>query len=523
MHRSSKRQTLISIFVLLIAGGWAAGPSRGDVRINESNVTAANPSLAHGPNGVLYAAVEDATLQWLYVYRSTDHGSTWSYMTGITGGPSGFDASYPSIACGQDGSGMTWVFVAYEDRDPSGTRGVDILRFDGNNPSNADIFYVVGGIQMDDSIHPALCTDWPTYTNFSVYLAYNRRGGIDPAMEVVFARSDDLCQSWRANQVLASSPLSTNQRPAIAFGGPIGFPGDSYRVFVTYENAVPAGSGWTNDVFIRASRDFGNSWDPPAQLTTSADDDYDARVAAPVNDPAVVVVYTSNWLNSGDLDIRYAYSVDAGVNWTTAQLLAGSGLVEMAPDITVLYNHRFHCAYWTGFNIIYRWADPTSPTQWSDPGIVNDTQTADPTHPRPAVCAMVGMPESSEGSLAWTDLRNSRFDTYFDLAPAGSSAVALGDVKLPGGTVIELSSPYPNPGRGGETTHFPLRLSRAAAVRLDLYDAGGRKIATSPVFDLGPGPQIVDWRIGKVASGAYSVRVMTGSGPTATARWIAMR
>ena len=373
--------------------------------------------MASDTNGNLYVAVEDFNLGWIYVYRSTNGGATWGYLWGVVGGPTGFKPSNPSIACAEDDYEKFWVYVAYEAKHPDNTKSIDVLRFDPENPTNSDIRTVESNLYMDEAIYPEICTDSPPYIGgFRVYVTYHRKGGIDPAYQVMYSRSDDLGLTWSTPQVLAQVGLSTHLRPHIAFGGPLGFPGDAFRLFVVYEGAEYVGGAMRDNVFVRVSRYFGNSWDPPVQLTTSPDAEYDARVAAAVADTSVVVVYTRDWQNSGDLDIQYAYSTNAGVNWSLNHSLAASTDAEKTADIDILFAHRFHCAFWKGYDIHYTWSDDSDPTGWASPIVVNEENWASSLYSRPTVCANESMPEEEEACVAWTDGREPGYNAYFDTA-----------------------------------------------------------------------------------------------------------
>lgn len=405
------------LFVILTFASVVTNSAQADVLINGPMQIVGNPALASGPTGVLYAVVEDLTLPWFYVYESTDGGETWTYLTGGVSGPSGFETANPSIAVGDGTNGQQWVFVAYEATQPDQSKSVEVFFFNPDSTSASNIITIESGIDTNDDIHPEICTDSPAQVGaFGVYLVYNRQVGIDSAHQVVFTHSTDQGASWGTPQVIAACDLETRQRPHIAFGGPIGLPGNAYRLFVAYEKAVYVGGSWRNNVFLRVSRDYGTTWDNPVALTSSTDDQYDARVAAAAGSTTVEVVYTTNYQNSGNLDIHYAYSTSAGVSWTTDQHLAASGDIEQSPDIAIVGKNRFHCVYWKSNDVYYSWTDDITPTSWATPAVINDGHTVSATHTRPAVCALRSGVEEHEGSIAWTDTRGASIDTYFDRA-----------------------------------------------------------------------------------------------------------
>lgn len=393
-----------------------------DILINDPDLNVGKPSMAIAPNGDIYVVVKDLTLQWFYIYRSTDGGYTWSYLNGLTGGISGFATFNPAIAYAENYLGEKWLYVVYEAKQPDGSRDVEVLRFQPDDIFNTFAFSTIdSNIFMpsaSDRIRPEICTDFPTYSDFSVYVTYHRYGGIDPAYQVMFARSDNFGQTWTTPKVLAQVSTNTQVRPDITFGGPLGFPGDAFRLFVVYESVAYVAPNWRHNVFVRISRDFGNNWDPAVQLTTSTDDEYEPRVAAAVGDTAVVVVYTRDWSNSGDLDIRYAYSTNAGVNWTTDQWLASSLEVEKSPNIHIYSSQRFHCAYWKGWDIHYTWADNNAPTSWTPAIIINEQNWASSAYSRPSVCVDPMKSIDEQACIAWTDYRGINYGVYFDTACA---------------------------------------------------------------------------------------------------------
>lgn len=512
----------VAVTVCLLAAPFGRA-CHADVLVSEPWMWAGNPSMAGGLDNALYVAVEDEVLQWFYVFRSTDNGASWVYLTGLTGGPAGFETSYPSLAVGRDDGGQDWVYVAYEAKLPDNSKRVEVLRFDPDNVTNADIATVQSGIWMDDRIHPQICTDSPPFIgDDSVYIVYHIVTGPDPVFAVMFSRSDDHGLHWSAPQSLATAPVETRERPHIAFGGPIGFPGDTYRVCVVYEVGVYNNGVYRNDVYARVSRFFGNSWDPPVRLTSSTDDEYEARVAASLGGRSVAVVYTRDWQNSGDLDVRYAWSTNCGVNWALDGWLAWSGSVEGSPEIAILDDHRFHCAFWNDYDVKHTWTDDLDPTMWSPAVVVNDGHTAASFFPHPTLGFLREHPEATECGVAWTDQRNNQYAVYYDGAGAGPSGILeVVHGRLPGGPLtVELGAPYPNPSKGRDTLLFPVELSRGANVHVEIFDAAGRRVARTADHDLRePGKHLVSWIVPDLAPGVYFARLVTADGPTeATAR-----
>jgi uncharacterized repeat protein (TIGR03803 family) len=92
------------------------------------------------------------------------------------------------------------------------------------------------------------------------------------------------------------------------------------------------------------------------------------------------------------------------------------------------------------------------------------------------------------------------------------------------GRLFAVGAPVPNPGVARATTLFPIRLSAADAVKLELFDLSGRLVATRPFEELsGPGLHQVRWSPARIPAGDYFVRARTRSGLEGSTRWTVLR
>lgn len=102
---------------------------------------------------------------------------------------------------------------------------------------------------------------------------------------------------------------------------------------------------------------------------------------------------------------------------------------------------------------------------------------------------------------------------YLALVHAGGAAVSVDDV--PGGHVLALSAPKPNPFRGG--TRIPFSLDRTTNVTLDVLDVAGRVVATLVDGTREAGAHSAHWqgmddRGRPLSAGLYLARMRTGAG-----------
>ena len=85
-----------------------------------------------------------------------------------------------------------------------------------------------------------------------------------------------------------------------------------------------------------------------------------------------------------------------------------------------------------------------------------------------------------------------------------------------------VGAPYPNPAPRAAGT-FPFALDRPGSVRLELYDARGRLVASRAGASLGSGPQALDWAPKRLAAGRYLVCYIVDGRRAASASWAVLR
>jgi hypothetical protein len=85
-------------------------------------------------------------------------------------------------------------------------------------------------------------------------------------------------------------------------------------------------------------------------------------------------------------------------------------------------------------------------------------------------------------------------------------------------------APYPNPATAASGATFGFSLSEPARVRLELYDARGRLVASRPYETYGQaGLYASRWAPRGLASGTYFVRYVTDSGRSRSVPWTVVR
>ena len=394
----------------------------GDVRINSSTIDAQEPSMVSTPAGVLYVAVQNNTNGQVYIYVSTNGGQSWTYWFWLTTG--GDTSRHPSIAYAEKSSTEKFVYVAMEGT-TSTSKWVDVFRV--NTVDTTWIGETVDSTVITSyDIYPEICTDYPDYdSNHSVYVTY-ALSAID-YYPVYFSRSTNFDDTWSTptNITGGSENSAWETRPDIAFGT------SNNDLFVVFEKPAWTGSTWETRNWVTQSTDMGNSWGTPVSLAVStySGKEYHPRVSAARGNNSVLVAYTRDYLNSGDLEINYAYTTDGGTSWTKGGYLSISSSsdedgVELGRSDSL---GNFHAVFTRSPEQDVRYTQrPTSfSSGWTTHVTVNEGASASVVYPRPAVCANPTKPEAQEAGIAWTDYRDTYYDVYFDAGYLSSNSYLL--------------------------------------------------------------------------------------------------
>jgi hypothetical protein len=390
----------------------------GDIRTDASTVGKAKPSIASTPNGDLWVAMEHLDDNGISIHKSTDNGLSWIPIVAMFAGS---DGRNPSVTYAANSTGK-WIYVAFESVVGDGTSAIYVYRW-GLDGSASGFVGIQSGITMagpDDQIYPRITSDNLEFpTNPYLYLTYALYG-ID-YYPVYFRRSTDMGLTWSSAVNVTGGVENSlwSTRPDIAYG--------AAGLFITFEKLGYSGSTWNNEIFVTKGDFFGSYWSTPTNLTNLVDAQYHPRIAAAHGNASVLVAYTRDNFNTGDLDVNYYFSGDGGATWSGRYVLAASG--EDEESVALAANNQqgnFHAAYWRNYDIYYSTAPVATPTDWSSPkALVNQSHSASLTYSRPAVATNpIALPYIS-AAMAWTDFRDSAYHVYFDATSLGASKVGI--------------------------------------------------------------------------------------------------
>jgi hypothetical protein len=238
---------------------------------------------------------------------------------------------------------------------------------------------------------------------------------------VYFSRSEDFNNTWMTptNITGGSENTSWQAKPDIAYST------FNANLYVVFEKPawISVSSKWETRNWVTQSTDYGQNWGTSVSLASAYDDgmEYHPRVSPARGNNSVLVAYTRDFDNSGDLDIGYVYTTNGGTSWSTGWTLASSSGYEDGVELSQSDSQgNFYAAFvrWTFPDQELRYTQiPTDfSSGWSAPITINRRARASFTYPKPAVCANPTKPEAKEAAIAWTDYRETWYDVYFDSA-----------------------------------------------------------------------------------------------------------
>jgi len=331
------------------------------------------PVYAYGTdnadNGDMYVAVsvrpdtEDGEIK---VYRSTDHGDTWSLWATVGWGE---PIRAVDVLVGQ------WKQEEFSDdrvhiffTDTAGN--VMDARVDLANPG--DIDYVTISTEAVGVNLPAIAAardPMPSPANFNLYVTWDVASGDSHTVKV--ARSTVNGTVW------------TNQFAYDGYQQPHIDAGPNNHVYL-----VAVGDNFPNDVYVKRSTDGGVTWGDWTDLTSDDDADYHgAPVVAASTDGAYPTVWVAyNYYETvtyGGSDLRFAYSTDGGGTWTKNRILsAEEGFDELMPDMVGYragasrwMNIAYHHSKSARTDVMWRWVSGSTPNNWWAPRLMNDHDT----------------------------------------------------------------------------------------------------------------------------------------------------
>jgi hypothetical protein len=437
-----KQLLLASLLCATAAALPADGP---DIPIRAGTVV--STAVDYEMDGTMWAAVIPQGDSGAFVYNSTDHGLHWVQRFGVWG-PGRLFVKV-GLVVGEGDSGFVHIFLL----DTLGNGDLLDARF--NRAGTVfDVFDVCVG---PDTVRDfAVCRDY-TGSNYWLYAAVTDPETGVPYQALRFLRSSTYGREWYVTDsysVQVQDPqLSAGAGTYIHFACHSGWLGGSVHL-------------WTNRLYLSSS-----AW-TYGLVTTDSEQVADPVIAPaftlPESSATVWALWSQDYQNSGDWDIKYSYSTDGGTGWSAPAFLAGSAAYdECFPDLrnyTSAGNQYVNASYISddnAYRAVYRqYVHAANPTQWSDTLRINDGSAGTGSAIRPRLCYTPGGPFTGAGCVfVGSGLNGCWWNAPYPVSVAEAKESAIVGQRL----LVE-----PSVGRG------PFRITAPAAGRLAVYDGAGR-------------------------------------------------
>lgn len=414
-----------------------------------------------------YNGVDKARMN---IYKSTDEGATWSYLSGLVTTTSQF--SYPVILTGNSGT-PDRLYLFYLRASQNGE--IRVARYTQGGTWEGT--YLVKS-DSDTISYYSACTNYGLGSRLMV--AYQRNPMASATPDLYTIVSSDYGESW-GGQVYISGDGS---HPDIAYGR-------QKHVYLTYEKT----SGSDDEIHFGRSTDYcaSGSWEYFQSLTSDSWDDNYPKVAAlhttPEATPHIWVAYNHDFAGSGNIDLRFAYSTNGGDDWSKNHVLANElDYNEMACDLWVGRNSSFtyvnicYLAY-RGVSYLQRWydirfgiANTGAPSLWQYVETIND-QWGAWDHDGRKVCQGTYGDIASYASgvvFAGHTLDINYFGLYFDHRGWTDVEDEITEERLPG--EFSLLDNYPNPFNPETQIKYTVQNSRGIPVTIEVYNVLGQLV-----------------------------------------------
>lgn len=401
------------------------------------------------------------TVNWLY--RSTDHGSTWQPLAGYSVSGVGGRARTRrlGLCVGQGDSAFVYMYLCME---PPFEALLQIrTALDGSGPLFSEVH---GG--LDTVTDFAVCRDY-TGSNYWLYALASNDQGVT-LVNNFYLRSTDYGKTWAV-----TDSGSNSIHPHYSFGA-----GSWLHLALEGREPFYKGSVWLlyNPVFGARGQWQARTVEPD---TNSVRDPVIAPAfTLPESSATVWSVFSHNHQGTGDMDILTAWSTNGGRSWPAwGTLSTSSDSLERFPDIrnyTSLGNTYINASYiWESAarRTVYRhYANSPEPNVWSDTLRINTNSAATGRNTRPLLVYSPGGPGSGSGCVfVGAGLQNLYFNSPWLIALAEADSPRLS----PGPRTVVCRGVFEWPGSS------PARLFNATGRAVALVKPGANDLRHLPV------------------------------------------
>ncbi len=432
----------------------------------------------------------------LYIYRSTDNGHSWDYVTSMLAATDNRRHGKADVIAAKGDSNFVYVFWI---RDTGAYKGLWCMRFQHNFAGSPLLNPVSSSKNVVDF---DICQD--LYPNYWLYVVYQTDQD-----SIIFKSSRDYGKTWEYRRNLSEINPITSQ-PSIAWSqGP-------YLVV----------TGKTNEdkIYVIRNDNSGqeDAW-KDGQYPSGHSDCRNPEVAGSHTSPANQAVF---WVfheflmstPSPHYELRFQWSTNAGASWSVfSQPSDTSSGNRLYPSLHVLKEneaqhitlaYRYEGTVPRQLRYIYKSNAQINPSVWMAPySGVNEHSP----HYRPPQkgYTLKGTDNSVRSAVLY--VQDMVHDLYFDASAFVNVEDEWRDQTISG---FRLEQNYPDPFN--PMTSFEFVIPRSSLVTVDVYNVLGQRVRQLLADHLERGRRTITWDgrddEGKdLASGIYLYRLQAGN------------
>jgi hypothetical protein len=435
-------------------------------------------SVDYDSLGNIYAAVSMASDSSIHLFQSTDNGVTWVDQYNFMPSPPAHNTNLQLVVSDDGDSAFAYIFYLY-----TGGQGGNLW----NHVTNISTWTMARQALLDNAAADTI-TDFSVTRDhyfgdlYYVYVDYQEHpNNENPG--IFFTWTDDHGNSWSPPTQLQFQ----SSDPSLAYGG-YSVDGNLYRAYTFLADSTDS------RINVRRSTNFGTSWQSSQTIRDgSLGDHADPQVAAAHVAPAnqmVWVLNTTNFQNSGNLQVWANYSSDGGATWNSPNGPSfDANALEYASSINLLRsdgNDFFVISYIyddTATTILDSVrVQMTDSTGWPGPSAsvgINDSLYA--FNIRPLVTYSSGLPGVAYSGVAGVNV-------YYDNVWFTGVEESEIDIRS---SRFELRQNRPNPFTSGTIIQYSLPVK--GEISLKVYDVTGRLVRTLVKENQDSGVYSVTW------------------------------
>ncbi len=380
----------------------------------------------------------------IYYIISTDAGNTWlqeNRLTDFNG-----HSEYPSTAISANSIHVVWC----DDREVSFYPELYYKRSTDNGLSWSTDLQLTSN--PSDPGLPSMAVK-----NNDVHVVWHDLR--DGNWEIYYKRSNDNGITWQPDLRLTDN-TSISQWASISASGD--YPDE--KLYVTWQDERDG----KREVYFKKSTDAGTTWSEDIRLTSSTGDSENPVIS--VQGDSVVIVWTDNRNGTGNGEIYFKSSVDAGITWSE-DIRVTNTPVNSSMQKVILSSGIVHISWNEVWEIYY--------IRSTDFGETWEPETRITNNPAESKNSFLSVSNTAV-HLLWQDRMSGNDDIYYKKNPTGNSITSVRDNSISPFN-FSLEQNYPNPFNPSTKIRFTVGdayYASPAWITLKVYDILGNEVTT---------------------------------------------